>query len=51
MNHSDKEAARQRQSEEFQSYRPLLIGLRYRLLGSMWDAEDVAWFVSGGADG
>lgn len=41
MNHGDKEEARQRQSEEFQSYRPLLIGLGYRLLGSMWDAEDV----------
>jgi RNA polymerase sigma-70 factor, ECF subfamily len=26
---------------EFQQYRPLLLGLAYRLLGSMWDAEDV----------
>ncbi len=26
---------------EFQDYRPLLLGLAYRLLGSMWDAEDV----------
>ncbi len=26
---------------EFQRYRPLLLGLAYRLLGSMWDAEDV----------
>ncbi|GAA1930300.1 sigma-70 family RNA polymerase sigma factor [Streptomyces sodiiphilus] len=31
---------------EFEEYRPLLLGLAYRLLGSMWDAEDVvqdAW--------
>ncbi|MFW6690806.1 RNA polymerase sigma-70 factor [Streptomyces sp. MAR4 CNX-425] len=31
---------------EFERYRPLLLGLAYRLLGSMWDAEDVvqeAW--------
>ncbi|NMO91553.1 RNA polymerase sigma factor SigJ [Actinomycetospora sp. TBRC 11914] len=26
---------------EFQSHRPALLGLAYRLLGSMWDAEDV----------
>lgn len=26
---------------EFQRYRPLLLGLAYRLLGSAWDAEDV----------
>lgn len=25
----------------FEGYRPLLLGLGYRLLGSMWDAEDV----------
>ncbi|WP_327292294.1 RNA polymerase sigma factor SigJ [Streptomyces sp. NBC_01198] len=25
----------------FETYRPLLLGLAYRLLGSMWDAEDV----------
>jgi RNA polymerase sigma-70 factor (ECF subfamily) len=25
---------------EFEEYRPLLLGLAYRLLGSMWDAED-----------
>lgn len=25
----------------FEEYRPLLLGLAYRLLGSMWDAEDV----------
>lgn len=25
----------------FEQYRPLLLGLAYRLLGSMWDAEDV----------
>lgn len=28
-------------AEEFEQYRPLLLGLAYRLLGSMWDAEDV----------
>ena len=28
-------------AEEFGEYRPLLLGLAYRLLGSMWDAEDV----------
>lgn len=27
--------------EEFQKHRSLLLGLAYRLLGSMWDAEDV----------
>ncbi|MET7394511.1 RNA polymerase sigma-70 factor [Dactylosporangium sp. NPDC005572] len=27
--------------EEFERLRPLLLGLAYRLLGSMWDAEDV----------
>ncbi|MBD0745017.1 RNA polymerase sigma-70 factor [Streptomyces sp. CBMA152] len=26
---------------EFERYRPLLLGLAYRFLGSMWDAEDV----------
>ena len=26
---------------DFEQYRPLLLGLAYRLLGSMWDAEDV----------
>ncbi|WP_445527777.1 RNA polymerase sigma-70 factor [Streptomyces cyslabdanicus] len=25
----------------FEEYRPLLLGLAYRLMGSMWDAEDV----------
>lgn len=25
----------------FEEYRPLLLGLAYRLLGSMWDAEDI----------
>lgn len=32
--------------DDFEAYRPMLIGLAYRLLGSMWDAEDVvqdAW--------
>lgn len=28
-------------AEVFESHRPLLLGLAYRLLGSMWDAEDV----------
>ena len=25
----------------FEEHRPLLLGLAYRLLGSMWDAEDM----------
>ncbi|WP_327093249.1 RNA polymerase sigma-70 factor [Nonomuraea sp. NBC_01738] len=32
--------------EDFEDHRPVLLGLAYRLLGSMWDAEDVvqeAW--------
>ncbi|WP_019631999.1 RNA polymerase sigma factor SigJ [Actinomadura atramentaria] len=28
-------------AEEFERHRPMLLGLAYRLLGSMWDAEDV----------
>lgn len=31
---------------DFEEYRPMLLGLAYRLLGSMWDAEDIvqdAW--------
>ncbi|WP_435220770.1 RNA polymerase sigma-70 factor [Streptomyces sp. Tue6028] len=28
-------------TEQFEAYRPLLLGLAYRLLGSMWEAEDV----------
>lgn len=32
---------RARATEEFERYRPLLLGLAYRLLGSMWDAEDI----------
>ncbi len=28
-------------AETFEAHRPLLLGLAYRLLGSMWDAEDV----------
>jgi RNA polymerase sigma-70 factor (ECF subfamily) len=28
-------------AERFEALRPLLLGLAYRLLGSMWDAEDV----------
>jgi RNA polymerase sigma-70 factor (ECF subfamily) len=32
--------------DDFEEHRPMLLGLAYRLLGSMWDAEDVvqeAW--------
>lgn len=28
-------------TEQFETHRPLLLGLAYRLLGSMWDAEDL----------
>ncbi|MEU1374500.1 RNA polymerase sigma factor SigJ [Streptomyces triculaminicus] len=28
-------------TDEFETQRPLLLGLAYRVLGSMWDAEDV----------
>jgi RNA polymerase sigma-70 factor (ECF subfamily) len=28
-------------AEAFEQYRPLLLGLAYQLLGSMWDAEDI----------
>jgi uncharacterized protein YbjT (DUF2867 family) len=28
-------------TQRFEEHRPLLLGLAYRLLGSMWDAEDV----------
>jgi RNA polymerase sigma-70 factor (ECF subfamily) len=38
---------------DFEEYRPLLLGLAYRLLGSMWDAEDVvqeAWLRWQGTD-
>ncbi|MGI5283038.1 RNA polymerase sigma-70 factor [Nonomuraea polychroma] len=38
---------------DFQEYRPMLLGLAYRLLGSMWDAEDVvqeAWLRWQGTD-
>ncbi|WP_433439363.1 RNA polymerase sigma-70 factor [Nonomuraea sp. CA-141351] len=38
---------------EFEEYRPMLLGLAYRLLGSMWDAEDVvqeAWLRWEGTD-
>ncbi|MGH8876346.1 MAG: RNA polymerase sigma-70 factor [Stackebrandtia sp.] len=28
-------------SEQFETHRPMLLGLAYRMLGSMWDAEDV----------
>ena len=30
-----------RVAEDFEEHRPALLGLAYRLLGSMWDAEDV----------
>jgi len=33
-------AGREEFLADFQQYRPLLLGLAYRLLGSMWDAED-----------
>ncbi|WP_026411131.1 RNA polymerase sigma-70 factor [Actinomadura oligospora] len=29
------------ETDVFEQYRPLLLGLGYRLLGSMWDAEDI----------
>ncbi|MFG1702212.1 RNA polymerase sigma-70 factor [Nonomuraea sp. M3C6] len=38
---------------DFEEYRPMLLGLAYRLLGSMWDAEDVvqeAWLRWQGTD-
>ncbi|MEV0233628.1 RNA polymerase sigma-70 factor [Nonomuraea sp. NPDC050786] len=38
---------------EFEEHRPMLLGLAYRLLGSMWDAEDVvqeAWLRWQGVD-
>ncbi|TDB99895.1 RNA polymerase sigma-70 factor [Nonomuraea longispora] len=40
-------------SVDFEEHRPMLLGLAYRLLGSMWDAEDVvqeAWLRWQGAD-
>ncbi len=30
-----------KQTETFEMHRPLLLGLAYRLTGSMWDAEDI----------
>ncbi|MGI5269842.1 RNA polymerase sigma-70 factor [Nonomuraea sp. CA-218870] len=39
--------------DDFEAWRPLLLGLAYRLLGSMWDAEDVvqdAWLRWSAAD-
>lgn len=39
--------------EDFEEHRPMLLGLAYRLLGSMWDAEDVvqeAWLRWQGTD-
>ncbi|MFC4115934.1 RNA polymerase sigma-70 factor [Nonomuraea zeae] len=38
---------------DFEEFRPMLLGLAYRLLGSMWDAEDVvqeAWLRWEGTD-
>ncbi|MEU6712707.1 RNA polymerase sigma-70 factor [Nonomuraea sp. NPDC046802] len=38
---------------DFEEYRPMLLGLAYRLLGSVWDAEDVvqeAWLRWEGTD-
>ncbi|MEU8248659.1 RNA polymerase sigma-70 factor [Nonomuraea sp. NPDC048916] len=40
-------------SVDFEEVRPVLLGLAYRLLGSMWDAEDVvqdAWLRWDGVD-
>ncbi|MFD9790005.1 RNA polymerase sigma-70 factor [Streptomyces sp. NPDC059070] len=34
-------AAREDAAAEFERHRPTLLGLAYRFLGSMWDAEDV----------
>jgi len=34
-------ASTQTPGPEFEALRPLLLGIAYRLLGSMWDAEDV----------
>ena len=31
----------ERRTDTFEEHRSLLLGLAYRLLGSMWDAEDV----------
>jgi RNA polymerase sigma-70 factor (ECF subfamily) len=36
-----REMTRDDGSEEFRTLRPRLLGIAYRLLGSMWDAEDV----------
>jgi RNA polymerase sigma-70 factor (ECF subfamily) len=41
------------QAVDFEELRPMLLGLAYRLLGSMWDAEDVvqeAWLRWEGTD-
>ncbi|MEW1842496.1 RNA polymerase sigma-70 factor [Nonomuraea angiospora] len=38
---------------DFEEHRPMLLGLAYRLLGSMWDAEDIvqeAWLRWQGTD-
>jgi RNA polymerase sigma-70 factor (ECF subfamily) len=41
------------ETREFEEHRPLLLGLAYRLLGSMWDSEDIvqeAWLRWLGTD-
>jgi len=37
----DVRTDQERAAEQFASYRPRLLGIAYRLLGSAWDAEDV----------
>ncbi|WP_405875960.1 RNA polymerase sigma-70 factor [Streptomyces sp. NBC_00005] len=42
MPHAEEaDSTGKQETEQFETYRPLLLGLAYRLLGSMWDAEDV----------
>ncbi|MEU1071303.1 MULTISPECIES: RNA polymerase sigma factor SigJ [unclassified Streptomyces] len=39
--HQDAAAVEGSGAAEFERHRPMLLGLAYRFLGSMWDAEDV----------
>ena len=41
MTHDEPSCSQRRHAEVFEAHRSLLLGLAYRLLGSMWDAEDV----------